>query len=323
MRKWIRVLEIYLTVCFALTVLAAGIIAVDCANHARTGAFSLLPELKLAEYRRENLTGTMEEKLAALNEAWDYALVLDEGFCTILISAILAAAIANLAIVYLARLFGGQMRRRTKILFGAECGISLLIVVVGRIYVSDSAQETWFERAYPAAYLTIHQLFLPALVLAILTAIVKLTRSADNAHCGLYIIAPEGEQANVWMKIIKILSANGEDWLVDCLDCLYETPLKPKRYRPDELLSALNGNLNVFSARMIAVPPNGTLEKPIQTREDYRKSRARSAVFCADGLYFEVFSKDEAQLNALQQSLQALEPEWLGDSSSGRIEFTV
>ena len=132
MRKWIRVLEIYLTVCFALTVLAAGIIAVDCANHARTGAFSLLPELKLAEYRRENLTGTMEEKLAALNEAWDYALALDEGFCTILISAILAAAIANLAIVYLARLFGGQMRRRTKILFGAECGISLLIVVVGR-----------------------------------------------------------------------------------------------------------------------------------------------------------------------------------------------
>ena len=321
MRKWIRVLEIYLTVCFALTVLAAGIIAVDCANHARTGAFSLLPELKLAEYRRENLTGTMEEKLAALNEAWDYAL--DEGFPTILISAILAAAIANLAIVYLARLFGGQMRRRTKILFGAECGISLLIVVVGRIYVSGSAQETWFERAYPAAYLTIHQLFLPALVLAILTAIVKLTRSADNAHCGLYIIAPEGEQANVWMKIIKNLSANGEDWLVDCLDCLYETPLKPKRYRPDELLSALNGNLNVFSARMIAVPPNETLEKPIQTREDYRKSRARSAVFCADGLYFEVFSKDEAQLNALQQSLQALEPEWLSDSSSGRIEFTV
>ena len=106
MRKWIRALEIYLTVCFALTVLAAGIIAVDCANHARTGAFSLLPELKLAEYRRENLTGTMEEKLAALNEAWDYALALDEGFCTILISAILAAAIANLAIVYLARLFG-------------------------------------------------------------------------------------------------------------------------------------------------------------------------------------------------------------------------
>ena len=45
---------------------------------------------------RENLTGTMEEKLAALNEAWDYALALDEGFCTILISAILAGLIALL-----------------------------------------------------------------------------------------------------------------------------------------------------------------------------------------------------------------------------------
>lgn len=323
MRKWIRALEIYLTFCFALTVLAAGIIIVDCANHARTGAFSLLPELKLAEYRRAELTGTTEEKLAALYEAWDYALELDEGFPTILISAILDAAVANLAIVYLARLFGGRMQRRTKILFAAECGISLLIAAAGRICVQGSAQETWFERAYPAAYLTINQFFLPALVLAILTAIVKLTRSEDTAHSGLYIIAPEGEQANVWMKIIKNLSANGEDWLVDCLDCLYETPLNPKRYRPDELLSALNGNLNIFSARMIAVPANENLENPIQTRDDYHKSRAKSAVFCADGLYFEVFSKDETQLNALHQSLKALEPEWLSDTSSGRIEFTV
>ena len=35
------------------------------------------------------------------------------------------------------------------------------------------------------------------------------------------------------MKIIKTLSANGEDWLVDCLDCLYETPLKPKLLSPE------------------------------------------------------------------------------------------
>ena len=72
-------------------------------------------------------------------------------------------------------------------------------------------------------------------------------------HEGIYIVAADSCQDAVWKRIIESLSQRSSNWIVDCLDCLYDTALINSTYCSDKLLSVLEGNKYIFSARMIGV----------------------------------------------------------------------
>ena len=145
-------------------------------------------------------------------------------------------------------------------------------------------------------------------------------------HKGLYLIAKDGCQENAWKGIIQSLSMHGSSWLVDCLDCLYETELVPGSYTTGELLASLDHCKYVFSARMIGVPEDQSLDREVKTCGDFFVSNSHSIVLCTDSVHFEVFSKHVDQLSSLMQSLSRdsiVNATWVDESLGGREEFVV
>ena len=146
---------------------------------------------------------------------------------------------------------------------------------------------------------------------------------------GLFISAVDNCQDIIWIKIIQVLSLSGERWLGDCLDCLYETGLIPGLYNKDQLISLMECNKYVFSARMIGIPDKQSLNTEIITCNDFCSSNSHSIVLCADGNYFEVFSKHEELLCALIQAIPKdciSTAEWIDDPDDpmgGRESFLV
>ena len=145
-------------------------------------------------------------------------------------------------------------------------------------------------------------------------------------HEGIYIVAADSCQDAVWKRIIESLSQRSSNWIVDCLDCLYDTALINSTFCSDKLLSVLEGNKYIFSARMIGVDKYQQLDKEIITSKDYLNSNCHSIVLCADSVYFEVFSKCENKLLDLMRSLpkdSIASAIWIDDSFGGRLEFIV
>ena len=187
MRKWIRVLEAYITFCFLMAVLSAGIVAVDCIGKAQNGAFSLLPELNLVQYTPDR-NETMEERLNKYYEREEYT---DEnvydgvhwkvGIPSYIVAASLTSTVCNLVVLYIVKLFDCKMHRAFNAIFAVTCGICIVIAAIGRIAVKGCFYESIFRQFYFAAYLNWRDVFIPIFALAILTAIVKLTRREKNA----------------------------------------------------------------------------------------------------------------------------------------------
>lgn len=144
---------------------------------------------------------------------------------------------------------------------------------------------------------------------------------------GLYIVAAEAQVDRVWNRVIGALSSEGISWQVDCLDCLYETNLCERLYSPMELQSALKGNIDIFSARMIAyLNVTQRNDASILTLQDYLDSGCESMVLCADKVHFEVFSKNSAMLEKAAKAIadiQINKMEWVDRNQCGRREFIV
>lgn len=149
---------------------------------------------------------------------------------------------------------------------------------------------------------------------------------------GLYVVALDDDQiiCKVWEKIIQFLSTKETHWAVDCLDCLYDTNLKSGMHTTEELLSELKGNTYIFSARMIAYPHSQIPDEQIISINDYFNSSCQSIVICADGKYFEIFSKCIDFLSMLSSHLKDSDVEiieWTEDTLdgtwNGRTEFIV
>ena len=143
---------------------------------------------------------------------------------------------------------------------------------------------------------------------------------------GLYLLAADGCQETVWRCAVRSLSARGDGWLVDCLDCLYETGLSPGMYTTDSLLAALKGSRDIFSARMICLPEARPPDREIKTCDDFFAGNAHGIILCADGVHFEVFSRQEERLSNLMRSLPGdsiVRAAWLEESLGGRRELVV
>lgn len=143
---------------------------------------------------------------------------------------------------------------------------------------------------------------------------------------GLYVVASDDCVCSVWERIIRTLSIYGTDWVVDCLDCLYETKLKSGFHSTDMLLSEVEDNTYIFSARMIGIPIGQALDRVIISSDDYVASNCHSIILCADGVHFEVFSKYHDLLLQLSNSFTDNEVKskvWIDDTMCGRSEFTV
>lgn len=143
---------------------------------------------------------------------------------------------------------------------------------------------------------------------------------------GLYIIAADDCQDIVWEKIIQTFSLHGSSWIVDCLDCLYDTKLVPGYHSTEKLISELKDNKYVFFARMIGVPEGENSDRKIVTADDYFNSNCHSIALCVDGNDFELFSKYEDQLYALREAIPSCcidRIEWTDDSLGGRSIFRV
>lgn len=149
---------------------------------------------------------------------------------------------------------------------------------------------------------------------------------------GLYIVALEDDHiiCKVWENIIRSLSTQETHWAVDCLDCLYDTNLQSGLHTTEELLAELKDNTYIFFARMIGYPDNQIPDEKIISINDYLNSSCQSIVICADGKYFEIFSKRIDLLSALSSHLKEGDveiKEWMEDTPDGtwggRTEFIV
>ena len=141
----------------------------------------------------------------------------------------------------------------------------------------------------------------------------------------LYIIAKDKDVTIVWKKIIANLSASNSEWMVDCLDCLYETNLKEGIHSTEQLLYELEDNTYIFSARMLSSLNSQAFDKKIYTMDDFFNSNCESVVICADLVHFEIFSKNIDALMRLASSLsknEATRISWENIAACGR-EFLV
>ena len=145
-------------------------------------------------------------------------------------------------------------------------------------------------------------------------------------HKGIYIVAADSCQDAVWKRIIESLSQRSSNWIVDCLDCLYDTKLVPGYHSTEKLISELKDNKYVFFARKIGVPEGENLDRKIVTADDYFNSNCHSIALCVDGNDFELFPKYEDQLYALREAIPSCcidRIEWTDDSLGGRSIFRV
>jgi len=141
----------------------------------------------------------------------------------------------------------------------------------------------------------------------------------------LYIIANDKNVPIVWKKIIANLSASNSEWMVDCLDCLYDTNLKEGIHSTEQLLYELEENTYIFSARMLSCLNSQAFDKKIYTMDDFFNSNCESVVICADLVHFEIFSKSIDTLTRLASSLsknEATHISWKNIATCGR-EFLI
>ena len=143
-------------------------------------------------------------------------------------------------------------------------------------------------------------------------------------HVGIYIEAFDYDQTNLWEYIIRQLSVNGLSWFVDCLDCERETEMRNNCfYSTETLLAHLGQNPSIFFARMISVPSGASLNRNIETYEDYTMSKCQSIVLCVDGGYFDIYSKEEAFLNKIichPPNIGIENVEWIDENDDGTVE---
>ena len=143
-------------------------------------------------------------------------------------------------------------------------------------------------------------------------------------HVGIYIEAFDDDLTNLWEYIIRKLSVQGSSWFVDCLDCVRETQMHNDCfYSTETLLAYLRQNPSIFFARMISIPAGASLDRNIETYEDYRMSKCQSIVLCVDGGYFAIYSKEGALLNELMRhpaNIDIETLEWIDENNDGTVE---
>ena len=151
------VASVYLILCLAAGLLCVGLIASDGAIRASSGEFRLLPELNLLAYSRRPGPAA-EEDLAYLRQVNEYADSLRDagpGLPARLISVWAWMALVNIFAVWLLRLFDMPLSKAAK-------------------------SEVALEEFYPAAFVPLSALSIPALALGVLTFIARLTRGEDD-----------------------------------------------------------------------------------------------------------------------------------------------
>ena len=171
----------YFIICFLLAITCMGIAIGDCVNKATREEFMLLPELNVAQYKKG---GTLEERRDKSERSYEYWTSLEDDqdkndIPTRILSIGMTAGICNLVVYYLACLFKIRIRKIVSILFYIECGIFLLLILMLRLYVHNCYGEDWIKDLYGLAFITWREIFIPVLVVSILTIVVRFSRDAN------------------------------------------------------------------------------------------------------------------------------------------------
>lgn len=185
MKRLTVVYNIYILGCFLFAVVCSVIASVNCIDAMGREEFRILPELNVARYKWEGTDEERMEKREEYIEKYEASLqyVIDEcrpGIATDVISAGMTISICNLVLVYFLGLFHVKMHRKIKPLFCITCGIFAVLIIALRIFVNNSMDEGTIMRLYPAAYITLKEVFIPVFVLAVLTPVVKFSRCREG-----------------------------------------------------------------------------------------------------------------------------------------------
>lgn len=177
-----RILCLYFVVSFIMMVSCLCIVIWDCVEKVCYGEFRLLPVLNVVEFKSN---GTLDEQDSRmLEKASEYLTQLEmngygrDDALWSFINVSTAIALCNLPFYYLLRLFKVQLPHWLFKIFIITSGIALLLMLAVRIFVRtcNCYGATEVKLSYPAAYPTWRELFVPVVVLPIMTFFVKLMR---------------------------------------------------------------------------------------------------------------------------------------------------
>ena len=177
--------SVCLILCLAAGLICVGLIASDGVIRASSGEFRLLPELNLLAYPRRGSAPT-EEYIAYLNQLSDSADSLRNagpGLPTRLISIWAWMALVSVFAVWLLRLLGAPLSRAAKRAFMLTTALYVLLRIAA-LCIPAAGIPYWteavLEEFYPAAFVPLGALAIPALALGVLTVIARLTRSEGD-----------------------------------------------------------------------------------------------------------------------------------------------
>lgn len=176
-----KVLKIYAVCSLVLISCCVCLFAWSGLEKAVYGEFRVLPVLNMAQF--ESFDGVWDEEAdAMLVGAAEYTSQLEESgrgrrdplWCFINIST--AATLCNLPLWYLLRVFKARNDSWVNKVLLIAGALAVVLIAAVRIYIDHSYGNSAVEARYPITYITWRDLFLPALVLFLLTCIAK----ADN-----------------------------------------------------------------------------------------------------------------------------------------------
>ncbi len=177
--------SVYLILCLTAGLLCVGLIASDGVIRASSGEFRLLPELNLLAYPRRPGPAA-EEDLAYLRQVNEYADSLRDagpGLPARLISVWAWMALVNIFAVWLLRLFDMPLSKAAKRAFLLTTALYVLLRIAALCLPAANIpyrSEVALEEFYPAAFVPLSALSIPALALGVLTFIARLTRGEDD-----------------------------------------------------------------------------------------------------------------------------------------------
>lgn len=176
-----KMLCLYFVLSCILIAVCFFIVASDFAIKAYFGEFRILPVLNIVQFGPK---GTAEEQLENLETEMAFFARLDasghgaDDPLWRFINLSTTIVLCNILFYYFMHLLDVHFPHCIFRLLLIASGIALVLISVIRIYVHNICGNAEMIYRYPIAYISWRELFLPALVFALLTGIKKLLRKA-------------------------------------------------------------------------------------------------------------------------------------------------